>query len=236
MRRLYSTFAGGWPGIGLLLMRLVVGAVVLWHVGPRLWSGPPLHTGVGYALLALGGLLLIAGLWTPVAGVMVAAVAMSEISRQANLPPGAFSPQPSPARWRCSDPAGCQSMLGSSDGSASMRRCARNNSTSAEPEAPRPKGSRHATLPSLSSHPSKSSEAISRVVATHSSKPSRSRPMSRRMRPNGGCGRRRGAPRIAETGGLSQCWLWKKALPTVRIFRAHISRLAGTAPRARRHE
>ena len=44
MRRLYSTFAGGWPGIGLLLMRLVVGAVVLWHAGPRLWSDPPLHT------------------------------------------------------------------------------------------------------------------------------------------------------------------------------------------------
>ena len=28
LRRLYSTFAGGWPGIGLLLMRLVIGAVV----------------------------------------------------------------------------------------------------------------------------------------------------------------------------------------------------------------
>ena len=53
MRRLYSTFAGGWPGIGLLLMRLVVGAVVLWYVGPRLWSGPPLHLIVAYALLGL---------------------------------------------------------------------------------------------------------------------------------------------------------------------------------------
>ena len=64
MRRLYSTFAGGWPAIGLLLMRLVVGAVVLSHVGPLLWSGPPLHMAAGYALLALGALLLIAGLWT----------------------------------------------------------------------------------------------------------------------------------------------------------------------------
>ena len=79
MRRLYSTFAGGWPGIGLLLMRLVIGAVILWHVGPRLWSGPPLLMGVGYALLALGALLLIAGLWTPVAGMMVAVAAMFEI-------------------------------------------------------------------------------------------------------------------------------------------------------------
>jgi hypothetical protein len=87
VRRLYSTFAGGWPAIGLLLMRLVVGAGVLWHVGPRLWSGPPLHMVAGYALLALGGFLLIAGLWTPVAGVMVAAVALSEVFTTTGEPP-----------------------------------------------------------------------------------------------------------------------------------------------------
>ena len=29
MRRLYSTFAGGWPGTGLLLMRLVIGSVLI---------------------------------------------------------------------------------------------------------------------------------------------------------------------------------------------------------------
>ena len=43
MRRLYSTFAGGGPGIALLLMRLVVGTVVLWQACPTLWIGPPLH-------------------------------------------------------------------------------------------------------------------------------------------------------------------------------------------------
>ena len=43
MRRLYSTFAGGWPGIGLLVMRLVVGSVLLVRAGPMLWSAPPLH-------------------------------------------------------------------------------------------------------------------------------------------------------------------------------------------------
>ena len=79
VRRLYSTFAGGWPGIGLLLMRLVVGTVILWHVGPRLVSGPSLVTGAGYLLLALSALLLIAGLWTPVAGVMVTVAVMFEI-------------------------------------------------------------------------------------------------------------------------------------------------------------
>ena len=78
LRRLYSTFAGGWPGIGLLLMRLVVGAVVLWHAGPGLSSGPPLGI-VTSASVALAALLLIAGLWTPVAGAVVAVVAISEI-------------------------------------------------------------------------------------------------------------------------------------------------------------
>ena len=78
MRRLYSTFAGGWPGIALLLMRLVVGAVVLWRAGPGLSSGLPLHI-VASASLALAALLLIAGLWTPVAGAVVAVVAIAEI-------------------------------------------------------------------------------------------------------------------------------------------------------------
>ena len=79
MRRLYSTFAGGWPGIGLLLMRLVVGAVVLVRAGSPLWSDPPLQATLTFASLAGPGLLLVAGLWTPLAGVAVAAIALSEI-------------------------------------------------------------------------------------------------------------------------------------------------------------
>ena len=65
LRRLYSTFAGGWPGIGLLLMRLVVGAVLLVRARWLLWSGPPLRCALTFASLAGPGLLLIAGLWTP---------------------------------------------------------------------------------------------------------------------------------------------------------------------------
>ena len=78
LRRLYSTFAGGGPGIALLLMRLVVGAVVLWQAGPALSSGPPLLMAVSGSL-ALAALFLIAGLWTPVAGALVAVVAIFEI-------------------------------------------------------------------------------------------------------------------------------------------------------------
>jgi hypothetical protein len=79
VRRLYSTFAGGWPGIGLLLMRLVVGTVILWHVSAQLWNEAAPHMVAGYALLGLGGLLLVVGLWTPIAGVIVAAIGMSEM-------------------------------------------------------------------------------------------------------------------------------------------------------------
>ena len=85
MRRLYSTFAGGWPGIGLLLMRLVVGSVLLVCAGPQLWSDPPLQT-LTSASLATSGLLLVAGLWTPVAGAVVAVIEISPILRVAEHP------------------------------------------------------------------------------------------------------------------------------------------------------
>jgi hypothetical protein len=65
-------------------MRLVVGTVVLWGAGPGLVSGPPLDM-VASAALALAALLLIGGLWTPVAGAVVAVVAISGILRTGEL-------------------------------------------------------------------------------------------------------------------------------------------------------
>ena len=74
MRRLYSTFDGRWPGLGLLFMRLVVGSVLLLGAGPKLWNDAPFQTIVTSAPLAGSGLLLIARLWTPVAGTVVVAI------------------------------------------------------------------------------------------------------------------------------------------------------------------
>jgi uncharacterized membrane protein YphA (DoxX/SURF4 family) len=68
-------------------MRLVVGGVVLWHVGPRLLSDPP-HVIIAYASLAVAAVLLIAGLWTPLAGAVVAVVAVSEILMTGEPPVG----------------------------------------------------------------------------------------------------------------------------------------------------
>ena len=69
-------------------MRLVVGAVVLWHAVPTLWSDTPLHAIVAYASLAVAALLLIAGLWTPVAGAVVAVVSISEMLTTGEPPVG----------------------------------------------------------------------------------------------------------------------------------------------------
>jgi putative oxidoreductase len=79
LRRLYSTFAGGWPGFGLVVMRLVVGSVLLVRTGPTLWIDPPLHMTFTSASLAVAGLLLVAGLWTPLAGTVVAVIEIVQI-------------------------------------------------------------------------------------------------------------------------------------------------------------
>ena len=55
MRRLYSTFAGGWPGTGLLLMRLVVGSVLVVRAGLHLWGDPPLNITITSAILSAPG-------------------------------------------------------------------------------------------------------------------------------------------------------------------------------------
>lgn len=73
LQRLFSTFANGWPGVGLLVQRVFTGCVLL-HNGivqletPR--AGPMIPEITG----AILGLFILAGLWTPVAGALVGAV------------------------------------------------------------------------------------------------------------------------------------------------------------------
>ena len=74
MRRLYSTFAGGWPGIGLLILRLVLGFVLVVRASFKLWSDPPLNLTIASVILLAGAILLMLGLWTPIAGTIVALV------------------------------------------------------------------------------------------------------------------------------------------------------------------
>ena len=82
MRRLYSTFAGGWPGTGLLLMRLVIGCVLVVRASLRLWGDPPLNITITAAILLVAGFLLILGLWTPIVGTSVAVIEVWKILTQ----------------------------------------------------------------------------------------------------------------------------------------------------------
>ena len=74
MRRLFSTFASGLPGTGLLLMRLVAGTALVARAIAILGGGPKLGPAILQALAIGAGLLLIAGLWTPVAGALAAVI------------------------------------------------------------------------------------------------------------------------------------------------------------------
>lgn len=66
MQRLYSTFANGWPGLGLLLLRL---AGFLFLVERCLASTFPVNADLWPSAIAvIGGVLLLAGLWTPIGG------------------------------------------------------------------------------------------------------------------------------------------------------------------------
>jgi putative oxidoreductase len=74
LQRLFSTFANGWPGFGLLIQRLVLGFVLLYH-GIALIRETPAAGPIAPALAgSVLGLFILAGLWTPAVGAMVATV------------------------------------------------------------------------------------------------------------------------------------------------------------------
>ena len=70
MQRLFSTFADGWPGAGILLLRMLAGSALIC----RGIAATSVHASAGlfalHILGAAGGILILGGLWTPVAGVL----------------------------------------------------------------------------------------------------------------------------------------------------------------------
>lgn len=74
MQRLFSTFANGWPGVGLLLQR-VLAAILLVRFGiVDLTGTSPSPSMVPQIIGACVGVLLLIGLWTPVVGVLIAVI------------------------------------------------------------------------------------------------------------------------------------------------------------------
>jgi putative oxidoreductase len=84
LQRLFSTFPDGWPGFGLFLLRLGAGvALICLCISSFAAVGEPVS--IARDLIeAIGGTLLLAGLWTPVTGTFVAIeevwIALSEHS------------------------------------------------------------------------------------------------------------------------------------------------------------
>jgi putative oxidoreductase len=76
VKRLFSSFAHGRPGIGLLIIRLAAGATVIVAGVTRLLAGPSLALAISHVLAIAGGSLLVLGLWTPIAGFLLVIVQM----------------------------------------------------------------------------------------------------------------------------------------------------------------
>lgn len=76
VRRLFSNFATGSPGLGLLLLRLTAGIGLMAQGVMALRGALPVGPALVNTLTIGIGLLLLLGLWTPVAGTMLAIFAL----------------------------------------------------------------------------------------------------------------------------------------------------------------
>ena len=89
MRRLISTFARGWPGVGLLLIRIAAGVSLIIEGLQTIQTGEPPASLILRLLAIADGALLLAGLWTPIAGALVIGIAIGQTAlRHENAYPG----------------------------------------------------------------------------------------------------------------------------------------------------
>lgn len=79
MRRLFSSFAHGAPGIGLLLLRLATASALICHGVLPPENHTPLASAALHAVVILPSVLLFAGLWTPIAATLAALITFCEM-------------------------------------------------------------------------------------------------------------------------------------------------------------
>jgi hypothetical protein len=72
LQRLYSTFANGWPGAGLLLQRIVAAIMLVRFCVIQLTDSSFSASMMPHLVGACAGILFLVGLWTPVAGTLIA--------------------------------------------------------------------------------------------------------------------------------------------------------------------
>jgi putative oxidoreductase len=74
LQRLFSTFAGGWPGVGLLFQRILT-ATLLVRLGVlELISTSFSASTIPLVVASCAGMFLLVGLWTPVVGTLIAGI------------------------------------------------------------------------------------------------------------------------------------------------------------------
>ena len=73
MQRLFTMFPGGSPGAGLFVLRIAAAMPLLIGGSSEFWGMPPEAHYVGFIAVGVGSLLL-AGLWTPLAGALQAII------------------------------------------------------------------------------------------------------------------------------------------------------------------
>ncbi len=108
LQRLYSTFADRWPGVGVLLQRVLVAIMLVRFCVIRLTDSPFSISMIPHIIGACAAMLFLVGLWTPFVGTLIAVIelwiAVTHVSdpwisimlatisaTSAMLGPGAFS-------------------------------------------------------------------------------------------------------------------------------------------------
>ena len=79
-------FPNGWPGRGLLVLRFLAGILLIHDAFARMLGAPQWDGTIRQAVAGSAGILLLVGLWTPVAGVLVVFVELWSILWKADSP------------------------------------------------------------------------------------------------------------------------------------------------------
>jgi putative oxidoreductase len=82
LQRLFSNFANGWPGSGLLILRLLI-ACTAFRLALTPAGHAPLLVSAPRLVQAGTGILLLVGLWTPAVGALLAAIEVWLVLSQA---------------------------------------------------------------------------------------------------------------------------------------------------------
>jgi putative oxidoreductase len=73
VQRLFSNFANGWPGWGLLAQRVLIAVVLIYCVATRI-SGPSTLAAFPDLIGAGLSIFILVGLWTPVVGMLTSLI------------------------------------------------------------------------------------------------------------------------------------------------------------------